>query len=164
MRDVNKYSVMCRCPIDLAMRIFTVISERRVPVKNSSGKTRDMGFSDYLVELATDKLKNVKPSAEARSWAKEILRRNTDNQAKDKIKDASAENKSRHLAIQTRRYFKKRVEGFQSEIDAIRRKGRLSRDDRNALKELEGLLQTAQAGYDKWNRECLKLPDRRLKG
>lgn len=160
MRDVNKYPVMCRCPLDVAMRIYTVISKRKVPIRNSSGKTRDMGFSDYLVEIATAKVKNVRPSAEARAWGKKILSRNTVKKGEAKTKESSTENKSRHLAYQTRLYFRKRVQRFQGEMDAIKAK----RNAEGKLQELRIQLKTAKAGYDKWNEECLKYPDRRRKG
>lgn len=172
MRDVNKYPVMCRCPLDVAMRIYTVISKRKVPIRNSSGKTRDMGFSDYLVEIATAKVKNVRPSAEARAWGKKILSRNTVKKGEAKTKESSTENKSRHLAFQTRLYFRKRVQRFQGEMDAIKAKAKRNAEGKYMLlhkdffrmQELKIQLKTAKAGYDKWNEECLKYPDRRRKG
>lgn len=80
-RDPNRQAVMCYLPMDVAMKLRTVIDGKTVKNKVKAGlkihkPTRPMGMSDYLISLAEKAVRNVTPSKEAVSWGNEKLAKN----------------------------------------------------------------------------------------
>ena len=85
-RDPNRYNTGVYMPIEMAVKIRTVIEGVKVPRKTraivhgkkrrKAASTREKTIGDFLVECAEEKIRKVVPSASAEKWGRAVLRKN----------------------------------------------------------------------------------------
>jgi len=103
-RDPNRQAVMCYLPMEVAMKLRTLIDGKTVKNKVKEGlkvhkPTRPMGMSDYLISLAEKAVKKITPSEDAIAWGKAKLAKNiaTRKVQDERVKSGESKRRDAHF-------------------------------------------------------------------
>ena len=165
-RDPSRYPVMCYVPIETLVKIKTEIEGRRVRIKSPSNrrateKTRKMGLADFLVEQATEAVKDVVPSRAAVAWGKEKLSANRTSMNAEGGEERRADYRKRHLTLQMRRYYAGKIKGANEKIAKLKAERPQTERTRAAIEKLRRKLVRFKDGYGRFDAECRQLSDGR---
>ena len=158
---------MCYTDIDVLMKVRTVIKGRKVAIKSPMNVTqtkcvRDMGFADFFIETVAERVKDVKPSREAKAWGRSILEAKlSERRVLDSVHD-EAETRRQTLK-RLKLHFKGKLKKAEAILKSLKAsKSKTPEIDEQIKKEEDRIKQLREYSI-KYNKACEGYVDRRRK-
>lgn len=166
-RDPRRQAVMCYTDIDVLMKVKTVIKGRKVAIKSPKNVrqtkgVRDMGFADFFIETVAERVKDVKPSREAKAWGRAILEAKlSERRDLDSVHDE--DETQRQTRMRMKLYFKNKLSQAEKILESLKAaKGKTPELSEQIRKE-ESRVRELREYFQKYDQACEGYVDRRKK-
>ena len=161
-----RYPVMCYVPIETLEKIKTAIEGRKVCIKSplnhrATDKMRQMGLADFLIERATEAVRDVVPSKAAKAWGREKLAANRTTMKTAESDERKAAYRKRHLTFQMRIYYDAKIRRERVEIARLKVVRPQTDRTRANLEKHQMKLNRFMAGFERYDAECRRFSDGR---
>ena len=158
---------MCYTDIDVLMKVRTVIKGRKVAIKSPMNVTqtkgvRDMGFADFFIETVAERVKDVKPSREAKAWGRSILEAKlSERRNLDSVHDEAET--QRQTRMRMKLYFKDKLAKAEAILKSLKASKNKTPEIAEQIRQDEERIKQLRESFRKYDQACEGYVDRRRK-